>query len=761
MREDSQNLSAKTLSARYRNPLERPQIRDRLKNNDENVFGRLCQRRQSAFKRLSDTYSPSTTKSEPDKEYSRDGSYSRGRPHKRGSSPSRDRPRSRDRSHGIKKSYGNTYPFNITWDKHRYYSHGTRQSRSTKRERNIESPLSRMSESDTREGGHLKSKSKRRKPTYEDLAAPWSCEETVGEMMIATTAFIRGETAAASKKKVHTPWKSQDQSKRETSEQRSNFRNQSRDGRGSNKFAPLTRTPKEIFAASSGKFKPPSPIVTPVEKRSSNKFCEFHNDKGHSTDECVQLRKQIEELVRAGKLSHFIKEIKRDRDQQKTGRKDAPVKDKVASIYMIQPWQRMKRQKVTQNFAHVKEITFPPLAANKGTWGPLVIETEISGHAVHRIYVDGGSSMEVHYEHCFNRLRSEIKSQMFPATTSLTDFSGETIWPLGQLRLLVTIEDAEHYTRAWINFMIVRSPSPYNDIIGRPGIREIQAIPSTAHGMLKFPVKGGIVTIHSTILTPTECTTIATTPKDHAKMVEIRHKNFKVAIHPDFPDEEIIIGGKVSIKARTELCTHLKRNLDIFAWQPSDMTGVTPSIAEHRLNRQEFCEKYTITTGYPTQSWIVTPFQKTIGRSNPSAATPLSVSWTPTNAIIKYRWPNKMRKKTAFHTSHGDNSSLIDLPVGGLPFTWMNKVGTKLSELDRFLISEEVVDAFHDVRVTAIYRLWSDHNIILLYVSKSGFSPTPLKLFHSWLLRDIFDNVIKTELPKLEEHNFGRKLLSH
>ncbi|GJV20774.1 reverse transcriptase domain-containing protein [Tanacetum coccineum] len=32
--------------------------------------------------------------------------------------------------------------------------------------------------------------------------------KTVEEMMTATTAFIRGETAAASKKKVHTPWKS-------------------------------------------------------------------------------------------------------------------------------------------------------------------------------------------------------------------------------------------------------------------------------------------------------------------------------------------------------------------------------------------------------------------------------------------------------------------------------------------------------------------------------------------------------------------------
>ncbi|GJZ60857.1 putative reverse transcriptase domain-containing protein [Tanacetum coccineum] len=81
-----------------------------------------------------------------------------------------------------------------------------------------------------------------------------------------------------------------------------------------------------------------------------------------------------------------------------------------------------------------------------------------------------------------------------------------------------------------------------------------------------------------------------------------------------------------------------------------------------------------------------------------------------------------------------DNFGLIDLPLGGHFFTWMNKAGTKLSELDQFLISQEVVDALHDVRVTAIYRLWSDHNLILLHVSKSGFGPTPFKLFHSWLL---------------------------
>nr|GEY66747.1 reverse transcriptase domain-containing protein [Tanacetum cinerariifolium] len=35
--------------------------------------------------------------------------------------------------------------------------------------------------------------------------------KTVEEIMTTTTAFIRGEITSTSKKKVHTPWKSQDQ----------------------------------------------------------------------------------------------------------------------------------------------------------------------------------------------------------------------------------------------------------------------------------------------------------------------------------------------------------------------------------------------------------------------------------------------------------------------------------------------------------------------------------------------------------------------
>ncbi|GJX32236.1 reverse transcriptase domain-containing protein [Tanacetum coccineum] len=137
---------------------------------------------------------------------------------------------------------------------------------------------------------------------------------------------------------------------------------------------------------------------------------------------------------------------------------------------MIQSWQKIVRQKISQSFSPNLEISFPSLGDDEGAEGPLIIEAEIGGHQVHRMCVDGGSSFEILYEHCFNRLRPEIRNQMIPATTSLVGFSGEIKWPLGQITLLVKIGDDEHSMSTWMDFMIVRSTPPYNGIIGRPGL---------------------------------------------------------------------------------------------------------------------------------------------------------------------------------------------------------------------------------------------------------------------------------------------------
>nr|GEY82887.1 reverse transcriptase domain-containing protein [Tanacetum cinerariifolium] len=150
-------------------------------------------------------------------------------------------------------------------------------------------------------------------------------------------------------------------------------------------------------------------------------------------------------------------------------------------------------------------------------------------------------------------------------------------------KLLVTIGDATHSIKAWMNFMIVKSLSPYNGIIGRSGLKAIQAVPSTVHGMLKFPTEEGIVTIRSSLLIPAECAsvnTLSVTPGEK----KAHPTNLTVPLHPNFLDQEVVVGGSLSDKGCTELCALLKRNLDIFSWQPSDMTGLPRSVAEHRLN---------------------------------------------------------------------------------------------------------------------------------------------------------------------------------
>nr|GEW45280.1 reverse transcriptase domain-containing protein [Tanacetum cinerariifolium] len=289
---------------------ERVKIQDRLKYGDRPVFNRIGNRRQSVFDRLSEA-SPNTIRSRPRKINPKDPL--RGRSHTRTLGASRD-----DRNRGVRNF------------------HSTKESY-----------------------GDSSSHSRREKMTQKEGTVPRH-PATMEEMMIAIAAFIRGEAAAANKKKGHLSWKPYDQSKKHM-DKRPDFR-----------------------AAEENKFQPPPPMVTPVEKRNGNKFCEFHNDKGHITNECMQLKKHIKELARAGKLSHLIKEIKQGREQPKIGRKEATAKDKPATIYMVQSWQRTVKQKITQSFEQGKQITFPPLANSHGTEGPLVIEAEVSGHTIHQ-----------------------------------------------------------------------------------------------------------------------------------------------------------------------------------------------------------------------------------------------------------------------------------------------------------------------------------------------------------------------------------------
>ncbi|GKC46748.1 reverse transcriptase domain-containing protein [Tanacetum coccineum] len=161
-RENSLNSRAENSPARF-HP-ERSRTRGRERRDDRNVFSRLSHRRKSVHERLSDTYSG------PGRTDSREPSHSRGHSH-RGHSHVRERSQTEDRSRGTEESYGDTYSQGTT-TKYR------NRSRNVKKWRESESPSSRGSESSTSNGGHWKSRTKRRKLADEDdLAEPWTCED--------------------------------------------------------------------------------------------------------------------------------------------------------------------------------------------------------------------------------------------------------------------------------------------------------------------------------------------------------------------------------------------------------------------------------------------------------------------------------------------------------------------------------------------------------------------------------------------------------
>lgn len=64
----------------------------------------------------------------------------------------------------------------------------------------------------------------------------------------------------------------------------------------------------ELFHAikDRGLLSPPAPIAKTPNKRDMSRFCDFRNTNGHTTAQCRDLGKQIEDLVRNRYLDDFI-----------------------------------------------------------------------------------------------------------------------------------------------------------------------------------------------------------------------------------------------------------------------------------------------------------------------------------------------------------------------------------------------------------------------------------------------------------------------
>ena len=75
------------------------------------------------------------------------------------------------------------------------------------------------------------------------------------------------------------------------------------------RFTPLTASVSQVLHEVRNKqfLRWPTQMKSdPATKKENTKYCEFHKDYGHRTDNCIQLKREIEYLIQRGYLRRFI-----------------------------------------------------------------------------------------------------------------------------------------------------------------------------------------------------------------------------------------------------------------------------------------------------------------------------------------------------------------------------------------------------------------------------------------------------------------------
>nr|GEX00201.1 reverse transcriptase domain-containing protein [Tanacetum cinerariifolium] len=375
----------------------------------------------------------------------------------------------------------------------------------------------------------------------------------------------------------------------------------------------LTKLPKEILALESQQnLQPPRPMQLPPKKENQDKYCDYHGEKGHYINDCFELKRKLEIALESRNLNHLIKDV-RQRGRGNTKGRDAG-KDKI--INMIRSWSDDKKRKsVERDGSWMKTpIVFPPLSMEDASDEPLIIEAIMEGYLVRIVYVDQGESCEaimegylvrivyvdqgesceVMFEHCFENLCPAMKSRLRSTKMDLVGFAGGVVKPMGKIELEVVFGDEGLFRRIMINFTLVRAPSPYNVIFERPGLRALRAVSSTVHSMVKFPTPRGIATLVTRTMIISECRRLEkkqmverevdqnTRPNEEGSVrVDLTEQTL---VKPSYPDQLVTIWGNLSEGCKRQLKALLRESMDVFAWEPADMTGIPKRIIGHSLN---------------------------------------------------------------------------------------------------------------------------------------------------------------------------------
>ena len=347
---------------------------------------------------------------------------------------------------------------------------------------------------------------------------------------------------------------------------------------------------------------------TDPTKRDNTRYCEFHRDHGHRSDDCIQLKKETEYLIRRGYLCHFVASEGQSQAQplpprQTKTQHQQPLGEihlisggfarggesssaRKAYLCNIKSEEAMEVQVVSKLPRLNTAITFSDSdleGCQHPHDDPLVIRAVVANKTIHRVLVNNGSSADIIFASAFYKMGIG-RDKLEPVSSYLRGFSGEKVLPLRSIQLVLTLGDPPCQATTAVKFLIVDTPSAYNMLLSRPSHNAIKAIPSAYHMMIKFSTTAGVGMVRGDQRVARECYSAFMKQKsvDNIYMdkldmwdeVNIRPEPSK-ELEPiqldDNPEHLAHISSKLAEDLRSLLTHFLKENKDVFSWKQEDM----------------------------------------------------------------------------------------------------------------------------------------------------------------------------------------------
>ncbi|XP_021986602.1 uncharacterized protein LOC110883046 [Helianthus annuus] len=216
-------------------------------------------------------------------------------------------------------------------------------------------------------------------------------------------------------------------------------------------------------------FKAPRPM-TNKKGQDPNLYCDFHKDSGHLTDDCYSLRQEIEKALKSGKLSHLVKNVRKETRQLQRHDEGNHKKVRRLETHMVNGPRYSVKEKGKRPYEpswQEQQVIFPVVRGGPRATRPVVITGIIGHYETEYIFIDPGSTTDIIYEQCFNQFDEEDKARLEPVDYPLSGFCNEMVFPLGQISFPVTLSDGKHSRTTNVNFMVMPVKSRHDVLIGR------------------------------------------------------------------------------------------------------------------------------------------------------------------------------------------------------------------------------------------------------------------------------------------------------